>query len=84
VRFEGGQARPVGRDSEYAVYSEAAASFNTSSVGDIEQADATGVAKYHGFQSRLANAAARASAPEAAPDGGTATGPDGTDGTDGE
>jgi argininosuccinate synthase len=77
VRFEGGQARPVGRDSEYAVYSEAAASFNTSSVGDIEQADATGVAKYHGFQSRLANAAARPSAPEAAPDGGTEAGTDG-------
>jgi argininosuccinate synthase len=71
VRFEGGQARPVGRDSEYAVYSEAAASFNTASVGDIEQADATGVAKYHGFQSRLANAAAGAARrPDVAADGG--------------
>jgi argininosuccinate synthase len=67
VRFEGGQARPVGRDSPYAVYSEEAASFNTESVGDITQADATGVAKYHGFQSRLANAAERAAS--AATDG---------------
>jgi len=56
VRFEGGQARPVGRESEYAVYSESAASFNTETVAGIEQADATGVAKYHGFQERLANA----------------------------
>ncbi|MFB6092938.1 MAG: argininosuccinate synthase [Haloquadratum sp.] len=57
VKFEGGQARAVGRESEYAVYSEDAASFNTAGVGDITQKDATGVAKYHGFQSRLANAA---------------------------
>jgi argininosuccinate synthase len=57
VKLQGGQARPVGRDSEYAVYSEDAASFNTADVADgIEQADATGVAKYHGFQERLANA----------------------------
>ncbi|MFC6989830.1 argininosuccinate synthase [Haloplanus sp. GCM10025708] len=55
IRFEGGQARPVGRDSEYAVYDEAFASFNTEAVGDITQEDATGVAKYHGFQERLAN-----------------------------
>ncbi|WP_158058612.1 argininosuccinate synthase [Halorussus halophilus] len=55
VKFEGGQARPVARESEYAVYSESAASFNTETVDGIEQADATGVAKYHGFQSRLAN-----------------------------
>ncbi len=55
VKFEGGQARPVARESEYAVYSEDAASFNTETVGKIEQADATGVAKYHGYQSRLAN-----------------------------
>jgi argininosuccinate synthase len=54
IRFEGGQARPVGRDSAYAVYDEAFASFNTEDVGDITQADATGVAKYHGFQERLA------------------------------
>ncbi|WP_227353274.1 argininosuccinate synthase [Haladaptatus salinisoli] len=55
VKFEGGQARPVGRESDRAVYSEDAASFNTETVGDIEQADATGVAKYHGFQARLAS-----------------------------
>ncbi|AZH24088.1 argininosuccinate synthase [Haloplanus aerogenes] len=54
IRFEGGQARPVGRDSKYAVYDESFASFNTEDVGDITQADATGVAKYHGFQERLA------------------------------
>jgi len=58
IRFEGGQARPVGRDSEYAAYSEAAASFDTETVNGIAQEDATGVAKYHGFQARLANAAA--------------------------
>ncbi|WP_299236397.1 argininosuccinate synthase [Natronomonas sp.] len=56
IRFEGGQARPVGRESTYAVYSAEAASFNTEDVtGGIEQSDATGVAKYHGFQERLAN-----------------------------
>ncbi len=65
VRFEGGQARVVGRESEYAAYSASAASFDTASVGDIEQADATGVAKYHGFQSRLANAASEASQTDA-------------------
>jgi len=54
IRFEGGQARPVGRDSDYAVYDESFASFNTEDVGSITQADATGVAKYHGFQERLA------------------------------
>jgi argininosuccinate synthase len=54
IRFEGGQARPVGRDSNYAVYDESFASFNTEDVGSITQADATGVAKYHGFQERLA------------------------------
>jgi argininosuccinate synthase len=60
VRLEGGQARPVGRSSEYAVYSAEASSFDTEDVtGDIEQADATGVAKYHGFQERLANATDR-------------------------
>jgi len=58
VRLQGGQARPVGRESAYAVYSEEAASFNTADVMDgIEQDDATGVAKYHGLQERLANAA---------------------------
>ncbi|TKR25712.1 argininosuccinate synthase [Natronomonas salsuginis] len=56
IRFEGGQARPVGRSSPYAVYSAEAASFNTEDItGSIEQSDATGVAKYHGFQERLAN-----------------------------
>ena len=56
IRFEGGQARPVGRSSRFAVYSAEAASFNTEDVtGGIEQSDATGVAKYHGFQERLAN-----------------------------
>ncbi|PSQ35243.1 argininosuccinate synthase, partial [Halobacteriales archaeon QS_9_70_65] len=60
VRLEGGQARPVGRSSEHAVYSAEASSFDTEDVtGDIEQADATGVAKYHGFQGRLADATDR-------------------------
>ena len=54
LKLEGGQCRPVGRESDYAVYSESAASFNTETVDGIEQADATGVAKYHGFQGRLA------------------------------
>ncbi len=58
IRLEGGQARAVGRESPYAVYSAEAASFNTEDVlGGIEQNDATGVAKYHGFQERLANRA---------------------------
>ena len=58
IKLEGGQARPVGRKSRYAVYSAEAASFNTEDVtGGIEQNDATGVAKYHGFQERLANRA---------------------------
>ncbi|WP_313692617.1 argininosuccinate synthase [Halorarum halobium] len=55
IKLQGGQARPVARDSEFGVYSESAASFNTETVDGIEQADATGVAKYHGFQERLAN-----------------------------
>jgi argininosuccinate synthase len=75
IKFEGGQARPVARESEYAVYSENAASFNTEGVtGGIEQGDATGVAKYHGFQDRLANEIheeAAAAAPELTADGGT-------------
>ena len=75
VKLEGGQARPVARESDYAVYSESAASFNTEDVlGGIEQADATGVAKYHGFQERFANrilAAARTGeAAEPVTDGG--------------
>ena len=70
IRFEGGQARPVGRDSEYAVYDESFASFNTEDVGDITQADATGVAKYHGFQERLAaKVLAKAKESEALTDG---------------
>ncbi|WP_436908805.1 argininosuccinate synthase [Halosimplex marinum] len=76
VKLDGGQARAVGRDSDYAVYSESAASFNEEAVtDDIEQNDATGVAKYHGFQSRLANRVAEnvaAKQAEAATDGGEA------------
>jgi argininosuccinate synthase len=75
VKLDGGQARAVGRESEYAVYSESAASFNEEAVtDDIEQDDATGVAKYHGFQSRLANRVAEnvaAKQAEAATDGGS-------------
>jgi argininosuccinate synthase len=72
VKLQGGTVRPVARESDYAVYSEAAASFNTESVGDIEQADATGVAKYHGFQARLAaGTLAGLEEDEAVPDGGT-------------
>ncbi|MFB6308276.1 MAG: argininosuccinate synthase [Haloarculaceae archaeon] len=56
VKLEGGHCRAVSRESDYAVYSESAASFDEADVADnITQADATGVAKYHGFQSRLAN-----------------------------
>jgi len=73
VRFEGGRARPVARDSEYAAYSEAAASFDTETVDGIAQEDATGVAKYHGFGARLANAATDRAAGDAplATDGGS-------------
>ncbi|ELZ95234.1 argininosuccinate synthase [Haloferax mucosum ATCC BAA-1512] len=71
IKFEGGQARAVGRDSNYAAYSESAASFNTETVDGIEQADATGVAKYHGFQARLANQSATKQKPELAADGGS-------------
>ena len=56
VALEAGSARAVARESPYAVYSAEAASFDTEDVGDIEQADATGVAKYHGYQARLAGA----------------------------
>ena len=73
IKLEGGQARVVGRESDYAVYSESAASFNTETVDGIEQGDATGVAKYHGFQSRLANEATKKvteSKAELAADGG--------------
>jgi argininosuccinate synthase len=73
IKLEGGQARPVGRESPYGVYSASAASFNTADVGaGIEQSDATGVAKYHGFQSRLAGSVIeRANRTETAADGGT-------------
>jgi argininosuccinate synthase len=58
VKLEGGHCRPVSRESAYAVYSQSAASFDEEDVeGGITQQDATGVAKYHGFQSRLANSA---------------------------
>ncbi|MEF8780145.1 MAG: argininosuccinate synthase, partial [Haloferacaceae archaeon] len=79
IKLEGGQARVVARESEYAVYSESAASFNTETVDGIEQADATGVAKYHGFQGRLANEVAAKvaeSKAELAADGGDATATD--------
>ena len=56
LKLDGGHCRPVGRESDFAVYSESAASFDEEDVtGEITQPDATGVAKYHGFQSRLAN-----------------------------
>lgn len=72
VKLDGGHARPVARESEYAVYSESAASFNTETVDGIEQADATGVAKYHGYQDRLARTTTQEeNAPEAIMDGGT-------------
>ncbi|MFC5971994.1 argininosuccinate synthase [Halomarina salina] len=75
LKFEGGQCRPVGRDSEYATYSESAASFDTETVDGIAQEDATGVAKYHGFQTRLANSAKakqqEAKSVDAVTDGGT-------------
>jgi argininosuccinate synthase len=77
VRLEGGQARVVGRESPYAVYSAEAASFNTEDVMDgIEQDDATGVAKYHGFQERLANKvlAAASARQKAITDGGEQSG----------
>ncbi|QFU81939.1 argininosuccinate synthase [Natronorubrum aibiense] len=62
IRFEGGQARAVARDSTFAAYSAEHASFDTETVGKITQEDATGVAKYHGFQRRLANEAIAANA----------------------
>ncbi|ELY50731.1 argininosuccinate synthase [Natronorubrum bangense] len=64
IRFEGGQARAVARDSEFAAYSAEHASFDTETVGKITQEDATGVAKYHGFQRRLANEAIAANTDE--------------------
>jgi len=72
VKLEGGHCRPVSRESDYAVYSESAASFDESDVmGGITQQDATGVAKYHGFQSRLARKVTEdLKARQAATDGG--------------
>ncbi|MUW15464.1 argininosuccinate synthase [Halorubrum sp. CBA1125] len=70
VKVSGGNCRVVARDSEYAVYSEEMASFNTEDVAGIAQEDATGVAKYHGLQERLANEVhAGVSKPELATDG---------------
>ncbi|WP_135821901.1 argininosuccinate synthase [Halostella litorea] len=77
VKLEGGSARPVARESEYAAYSEDAASFNTETVEGqgITQKDATGVAKYHGFQGRLANAVTDAANQKTlTPDGGDGEG----------
>jgi argininosuccinate synthase len=71
VKLAGGQVRPVARESPHAAYSADAASFDTESVGEIAQDDATGVAKYHGFQARLADAAGDAEDDETvASDGG--------------
>lgn len=65
VKLEGGHCRAVSRESDYSVYSESAASFNEEAVtGGITQDDATGVAKYHGFQSRLAKGATESLADE--------------------
>ncbi|MWV63528.1 argininosuccinate synthase [Halorubrum sp. JWXQ-INN 858] len=70
VKVSGGNCRVVARDSEYAVYSEEMASFNTEDVAGIAQEDATGVAKYHGLQERLANNVKKGvSKPELATDG---------------
>ncbi|WP_018257497.1 argininosuccinate synthase [Halomicrobium katesii] len=82
VKLEGGHCRPVSRESEYAVYSESAASFDEEDVtGGITQEDATGVAKYHGFQSRLANRILEdAKTGEAVADGGS----EATDSANGE
>ncbi|GAB6879610.1 argininosuccinate synthase [Halorubrum gandharaense] len=71
VKVSGGSCRVVARDSEYAVYSEEMASFNTEDVAGIAQEDATGVAKYHGLQERLANDVKKGvEKPELATDGG--------------
>jgi len=78
IRFEGGQARVVARESPFAAYSEEAASFDTADVHGIEQADATGVAKYHGFQERLAATVAARNAPAAAGTGAENGRSDGT------
>jgi len=76
VRLQAGSCRAVARDSEYAVYSEEMASFNTEDVAGIAQADATGVAKYHGLQERLANDVKASVEAAAATDGGVDAGDD--------
>ena len=81
VKVAGGNCRVVARDSEYAVYSEEMASFNTEDVAGIAQADATGVAKYHGLQERLANEVKTgAEKPEVVADGGAAAADGSVDG----
>jgi argininosuccinate synthase len=66
VKLEGGHCRAVSRESAHSVYSESAASFDEADVtGGIEQGDATGVAKYHGFQSRLAKGTSSEASKEA-------------------
>jgi len=77
VKLQGGHCRAVARNSEYAVYSEEMASFNTEDVAGIAQEDATGVAKYHGLQERLANSVKRGvegTEEAAATDGGNRVG----------
>ncbi|WP_430504118.1 argininosuccinate synthase [Haloparvum sp. PAK95] len=81
VKVQAGSCRAVARDSEYAVYSEEMASFNTEDVAGISQEDATGVAKYHGLQERLANNVKEGvTKPELATDGGNGSN-DGNDET---
>jgi len=76
VKLEGGHCRPVARESEFAVYSESAASFDEGTVtNSITQEDATGVAKYHGFQARLANS-------KVSPASGDTDGEESTEGTE--
>jgi len=85
VKLQGGSCRAVARDSDYAVYSEEMASFNTEDVAGIAQEDATGVAKYHGLQERLANAVKRGvetTETAAVTDGGAAENGDETEQTE--
>ncbi|HYA33259.1 MAG TPA: argininosuccinate synthase, partial [Candidatus Bathyarchaeia archaeon] len=49
LRLQQGTAIPVARTSPNALYSEALVSFNDKS---LDQRDAEGFSKYHGFQSR--------------------------------
>jgi argininosuccinate synthase len=75
VLLQGGTARAVARESDFAVYEEEMASFNTEDVAGIAQEDATGVAKYHGLQERLANRVSEnvPVEPPAVTDGGSET-----------